>query len=650
MPADANPESLLGRLADHLTTIATRTAHGLVLYEIVHDDEGAAIDYRILDLNPAYEQQASISRHQALGRCAREIYANQPVPFLEQFIRVAAATAAEQLETWGANGSSYFNIAIVKVGEHAFVAALSDVTELKQQEVQLSKATNAIRTLMENQPYLAWLKDSDGHFLAVNTAFANACGRESADQVIGRTDFDVWPLQLAERYVNDDREVMLQRKQKVVEEPILDGKETQWFETFKSPIVNEQGKVIGTVGYSRDISERKRAEADRRKLEQQVMHAQKLESLGILAGGIAHDFNNLLTSILGNADLALGEMSPVSPACEHVKDIVRASRRAADLCRQMLAYSGKGRFVVRALSLNEVVKEMAHLLSVSISKKAVLKYNLEPNLPLVKADATQLRQVVMNLITNASEAIGDRSGVIALATGVMDCDAEYLTGVAGTGEQLAPGQYAYLEVSDTGIGMDHATIARIFDPFFTTKFTGRGLGLAAVLGIVRGHEGGIRVYSEPGKGSVFKMLLPSRDAQAEYSTNSRPPVQDWQGHGVILLVDDEESIRSMGRRMLEKSGFTVISATDGLDALALFKLHRHEVRLVLLDMTMPHMDGEACFRELRRIDPDIKVIMTSGYNEQDIISRFVGKGLAGFVQKPYTTADLLPKIRELLTE
>jgi CheY-like chemotaxis protein len=380
------------------------------------------------------------------------------------------------------------------------------------------------------------------------------------------------------------------------------------------------------------------------------MQSQKLESLGVLAGGIAHDFNNLLTSILGNADLASTELSPENPARQYLDDIENVSRRAADLCRQMLAYSGKGRFVVQPISLNEIVREMAHLLGVSISKKVVIKYNFFPDLPSVMADATQMRQVVMNLITNASEAIAEVSGVVTLSTGVMDCDDEYLKGVVGDSDLHPAGQYVFLEVADTGCGMAPETLNRIFDPFFTTKFTGRGLGLAAVLGIVRGHKGALRVYSEKGRGTTFKILLPAHHQGALSPgavVNSAGP---WRGKGLVLLADDEESIRSMGRRLLERAGFEVATAADGQEALSLFAQHRERIRLVILDMTMPHLDGEACFRELRRVDPSVKVIMTSGYNEQDITSRFVGKGLAGFVQKPYKADDLLPMIRTVLGE
>jgi PAS domain S-box-containing protein len=403
-------------------------------------------------------------------------------------------------------------------------------------------------------------------------------------------------------------------------------------------------------GLIQDLTDLRRAEEERRKLEQQVMQSQKLESLGVLAGGIAHDFNNLLTSVLGNADLALSELSPTNPARSYLEDIEKVSRRAADLCRQMLAYSGKGRFVVQPISLNDVVREMVHLLGVSISKKVVIKYNFFSGLPSVMADATQMRQVVMNLITNASEAIAEVSGVVTLSTGVMDCDDEYLKSVVGNTDFHAAGQYVYLEVSDTGCGMDPETLNRIFDPFFTTKFTGRGLGLAAVLGIVRGHKGALRVYSEEGKGTTFKILLPADDQPAPGLTVVAKDVGMWRSSGLVLLADDEESIRSMGRRLLERAGFEVMAAADGREAIDLFARHKANIRLVILDMTMPHIDGEACYRELRRIAPSVKVIMTSGYNEQDVISRFVGKSLAGFVQKPYQAADLLPMVRKVLGE
>lgn len=378
-----------------------------------------------------------------------------------------------------------------------------------------------------------------------------------------------------------------------------------------------------------------------------MLHAQKLESLGVLAGGIAHDFNNLLMAIMGHTDLALAELSPVSPVRGHLEEVEKASHRAADLCRQMLAYSGKGRFVVESLDLVEVVQEMADMLAMSISKKAILQYRFSPDLPRIEADASQIRQVVMNLVINASEAIGDNPGVISLATGAVDCDRAYLRDIGG-GSELPEGRYVFLEVTDTGSGIDKEMQKKIFDPFFTTKFTGRGLGLAAVLGIVRGHRGAIKVYSEMGKGSTFKVLLPATGKAAMSVTGPKLPNEGWKGTGTVLLADDEEMVRQVGVGMLEFLGFRVLTAQDGQEAVEVFRTHMDEIRCVVLDLTMPRMDGEETFREIRRLHPGARVILTSGYNEQQVTQRFAGEGLAGFIQKPYKLNDFRSTLHQVL--
>ena len=402
--------------------------------------------------------------------------------------------------------------------------------------------------------------------------------------------------------------------------------------------------VLGTFF---DITGRKNAEEVQRALEAQVQRTQKLESLGILAGGIAHDFNNLLMGILGNADLALLELTPASPVRENLKGIENAARRAADLARQMLAYSGKGRFIVEPIDIGSVLAEIGHLIAASVSKKSIINYNLAQNLPAIEADATQIRQVFMNLITNASEALGEKNGTITVSTGAMECDREYLRETY-LDEELPEGLYVYCEVTDTGCGMDLKTRTRIFDPFFTTKFTGRGLGLAAVLGIVRGHRGAIRVYSEPGRGTTFKILFPA--AGRTTKSPARPAPQDirWRGNGLVLLVDDEETVRTVGSQMLERAGFRVLVAVDGRQALDVFSRQPNDITCVLLDLTMPNMDGEETFRGLRAMKSDIRVILSSGYNEQEAVNRFTDSGLAGFIQKPYQYVNLLQKLQQVI--
>jgi len=514
---------------------------------------------------------------------------------------------------------------------------------------ELSESEEAQRRLLNSTCDGIYGIDTKGVCTFVNNACLKMLGYDRQDELLGRSMHDV--ILHSDPGVTTTPKLQCRVHQIFYHEGtgVTVSNEVFWrrdgsplpVECSAYPIFKD-GTVTGAVISWRDITDRKRAEAEHLRLEQQLLHAQKLESLGVLAGGIAHDFNNILTAIIGNADLALMRINKESPAIDNLRRIEEAAARAADLAKQMLAYSGKGRFVIEILDLNILLEEMLHILDVSISKKAVLRLNPHKPLPSVEADATQIRQIVMNLVINASEAIGDRSGVIAITTGCMDCDKNYLKDV-WLDENLADGLYVYLEIADTGCGMDRETMAKLFDPFFTTKFTGRGLGMAAVLGIVRGHKGAIKVYSEPGKGSSFKILLPASDRPIELF-NRDSQADNWRGSGTVLLVDDEETVRGIGTAMLNELGFTTITAGDGREAVDIFR-QNPEVVLVILDLTMPHMDGEQCFCELRQLKPDVKVIISSGYNEQEVTQKFVGYGLAGFIQKPYKLSQLKETIR-----
>jgi len=400
-----------------------------------------------------------------------------------------------------------------------------------------------------------------------------------------------------------------------------------------------------------DITERARAQEAqeaREAMERQLQQAQKMESLGILAGGIAHDFNNILTSILGFADLAMEDIDTTHPAREHISELVKGARRGAELTQQMLAYSGKGKFVVEPVNLQSLIADMNRLLQVSIPRSCGLHYHFSPTLPSIRADATQIRQVVLNLIINAAEAIGpETSGIISVTTGSIDCDEEYLNSLFPN-ESLKPGCYVCLEISDSGAGMDEATRQRIFDPFFTTKETGRGLGLSAILGIVLGHNGSIKVYSEPGSGSSFKLLFPAVMEASQGVLPEAPPAKNWQGSGKILVVEDEDLVLTLARQLFRRMGFDVITSTDGVEGLAAFREHHADLQLVFLDMNMPNMGGEEAFREMRRIDASVPTLLCSGYNEQTAINRFAGKGLAGFIQKPYTYRKLSAVVKDVI--
>ncbi|MGN6393647.1 MAG: ATP-binding protein [Gemmatimonadales bacterium] len=411
----------------------------------------------------------------------------------------------------------------------------------------------------------------------------------------------------------------------------------------------QQDTAIGFRWLVRDVSAqiqqneelRSREEAARRVAEASEAHArhvQKLESIGVLAGGIAHDFNNLLHVVLGNADLARLHLPTESPATEHLDEVIRATQRAAELTQQLLAYSGRGSFETRHLDLSDEMREMATLLRTAISKQAALVWDLDAKLPAVVADPTQIRQVVMNLITNASDALGDQPGTITLRTGrARDAQAGGDTD-----------DFVYLEVADTGVGMDSDTLQRIFDPFFTTKFTGRGLGLAAVMGIVESHRGHIRIRTSPGEGTGFRILFPAVPAEEQPSPRHTSGTY-WRGRGTALVVEDEEGVREVVVRMLERLGFRVRTADDGVAALEALEQAATEVTVVLLDLSMPRMGGADCLRHIREHRPSLPVVLMSGYTEQEVATKLInGAGdTTAFLQKPFLPQDLTRAIRRV---
>jgi PAS domain S-box-containing protein len=423
------------------------------------------------------------------------------------------------------------------------------------------------------------------------------------------------------------------------------GAVTEMLWTFKLHF-DEKNRVVSVDGIARDIGEVKRAEVERLELERQVLHAQKLDSLGVLAGGIAHDFNNILMGVLGNAELARFGLPPGSPAHASLERVETAALRAADLAKQMLAYSGKGHFAIERIRLNDIVNEMTHLLGTVISKKARLQVSLADDVPAIEGDVTQLRQIVMNLLTNASEAIGQDSGTITLSTRRVEATEEERAMARSEGVELR--HYALLSVADDGCGMDLQTRERIFDPFFTTKFTGRGLGLAAVLGICRGHKAKIDIDSEPGRGATFRLFFPSSGDASSLRPDAEPTIGDRRGSGTILVVDDEEIVLEVALEALAESGFDVVVARDGQEAVDTFRQHSGRFDAVILDMTMPRMSGEEAFQEMRLIRPDVRVILCSGYDELDTSGRFGGKGVSSFIQKPYRPTELIDTLQSLL--
>ncbi len=409
------------------------------------------------------------------------------------------------------------------------------------------------------------------------------------------------------------------------------------FEVAAGGILSGGRNII--LAYHRDITERRR-------VEESIRQAQKLESLGVLAGGIAHDFNNLLTAIMGNLNLAqdrVGEHAPARPYLDKVESTVL---RAAELSRQMLAYSGRGHFVVKPRDLNGIIQEMTGLLAASLPKLIRLEFQPAPHLPLFMADGAQIQQVALNLITNAAEAIGNREGRISITTSGADLDRDGLA--AGfPGQAMEPGNYLVLSVADTGCGMEPQVLSRIFDPFFTTKVTGRGLGLSAMLGILRGHKAGIRIATEVGRGTTFQVFFPVL-AAGEGLEEPAPGRREPHRTGTILLVDDEAMILESTASALESLGYRVITARDGVEALQRFTERARDLTLVFMDLSMPRMDGASAFLAMRRVRPEVPVLLTSGFDRKEATEDLLAQGLAGFVPKPYRIRDLARELDRVL--
>ncbi len=400
-------------------------------------------------------------------------------------------------------------------------------------------------------------------------------------------------------------------------------------------------------GLARLVIESERRDAALRASEEIVRQMQKLDSLGLLAGGIAHDFNNLLATMLGSLNLAEKTLSVVSPAMPYLKTLGTAVLRAADLTRQMLAYSGKGRFVIKGVDLSQLVEEVTHLLGVALPKSVALRFALTPGLPIVEADVAQLQQVVMNLVTNAADAIGERQGIVSITTGVVDVDdANAATTFAG--QPMAPGRYVTLEVSDTGCGIEPDVLQKIFDPFFTTKPSGRGLGLCAMIGILRGHRAGLKIDTEPEKGSTFSVYFPVAARAADPAPPPARALPVAGMGGIALVVDDEPALRRVVAQMMRALGFEVLEAANGLEAVAHVRQQPSAVTVVLMDMTMPKMGGMEAFGAIREVAPTIPVVLCSGYSEQEDTQPFLDRGLAGFLQKPFGQADLESAVRAAL--
>jgi len=416
-----------------------------------------------------------------------------------------------------------------------------------------------------------------------------------------------------------------------------------WVRTFAEPVW-ENGRVTRVIGMIIDITDRKAA-------EQRSLEKQRRDTIGTLSGGIAHDYNNLLGIMMGNSSLALEELHDAHPARGFVKKSMIAMERAAELTRQILAYAGKGKYRSQLVDLAGEVRKHVALLKISLAKNVKLALHLPASPLFVNGDPSQIEQVIMNLLINGGEAIGEQQGEVSITLSEITLGNGELAAYAMIpNTTLSEGRYVLIEVHDTGAGMDPAIIGKIFDPFFTTKFTGRGMGLSAVLGIVQGHKGGITVDSGSEEGTTFRIVLP---AAGTLAPGSEPPSGGTRHQSpaasTVLVIDDEQDVAAMAQDILTAGKYATLVALDPVKGIEVFREHRSEILLVFLDLTMPEMPGKDVVEALRAIDPDVKILITSGYSEEEVVKKIGDAKVSAFIQKPYRMKSLLSIVETVLS-
>ena len=520
-----------------------------------------------------------------------------------------------------------------------------EIHERKHAEEALQVSEGRLRALIKTLPDLIWLKDMDGRYLACNARFEQFFGAKEKE-IQGKTDYDFVNKELADFFCANDRAAIEKGGPSINEEEITfaDDGHKEVLETIKTPMYSKNGRVLGVLGIGRDITERTRAEKERQRLQTQLNHAQKIESVGRLAGGVAHDFNNMLSIILGNSEILMDDLGSNHKSYSNIKEIQKAARRSADLTRQLLAFARKQTTSPKIIDLNKTIEGMLGMLKRLIGEDIDLSWHPKKNLWPVKIDPSQVDQILANLCMNARDSIKD-VGKVTIETDTVHFDKDYCERHQG----FQSGDYVLIGISDNGCGMDKKTIDNLFEPFFTTKEIGEGtgLGLATVYGIVKQNDGFINVYSEPGKGTLFKLYIPRHErCRSDNSATVREESQ--KGLETILLVEDDMSILRMTKTMLERLGYTVLAANTPDEAINISKTSHNEIHLLLTDVVMPSMNGRDLAENILKTFPKMKNLYMSGYTANVIAHRGILDEGLNFISKPFSKQELSKKLREIL--
>ena len=617
---------------------------GCVLLQSILGADGAIKDFTVVDVNPAFESLAQINKPLLTDKPISEVFPAVGPQWIE---KAAKAAQGEPLrfDLQFPRTSKHFKVSCFGAKPGFVIATCIETTDYHRAREALSHSEKRLRHTLDALPDIVYELTLDGTIVYANQSASDhldipldEVGRLTLDDLLPREDREKALSLMADMMVTGHTRT---RSRYNLLKP--DGSLVP-VEAHAILIERENGRP-SVLGIARDITERLKREDERKRLDSQIQKTQRLQSLRVLAGGLAHDFNNLLVVVLGNAAMAKNDLPDVSPLRKHLERVEAAARRAAGLTEQMLAYAGQGQTANEAVDLSVTVEEMSKLLGVSLTRGQEIVWESDGTQPQIQGDPGQIRQLLMNLVTNAAEASESRDAKITIKTGTTELQRKELA-TTYVDDGLPAGSYAYLEIRDKGCGMDEATKARMFEPFFTTKFTGRGLGLAASLGILRSHGGAVRVDSAPGEGTRITVYLPS--IQPGYALPAMEGhagrIQKSSGGGTVLVVEDQQPVLDIAKEILQSAGYQVLTAMNGREGLEVLKQKDHSISVVLLDLLMPHMDGEETLQRMLELRPDLPIVVSSGYSHKEAAHRFAVEGLADYIKKPYDPATLLSKI------